>query len=153
MPLGRLALLLAAAGLAGTLAGPPAAMAEATGSSASGTLIRIIDHSRYGPMLFDGRGQAIYGFTYDRRNRSRCYGACARAWPPVYTRGAPRAGRNIRRSLLGTTRRRDGRRQVTYNGHPLYFYANEGRRQVFCQRVFSFGGLWLVVRPSGRLLR
>lgn len=133
--------------LAGLLAAAPSASA-ATG----GTLIRIIDHSRFGPMLFDGRGQAIYAFTYDRRNVSRCYGACARAWPPVYTRAAPRAGRNVRRSLLGTTRRRGGRLQVTYAGRPLYFYVNEGPRQVFCHRVNSFGGLWLVVRPSGRLV-
>lgn len=142
------ALALAVATVAVLALAPPAL----AGSAPTGALIRIIDHSRFGPMLFDGRGQAIYAFTYDRRDRSRCYGGCARAWPPVYTRGRPRAGRNVRRSLLGTTRRRDGRRQVTYAGRPLYFYVNEGRRQVFCHRVRSWGGLWLVVRPSGRLV-
>lgn len=146
MPVRRL--LIALVAVLAALAGAPAA-----GHAAStGTLIRVIDHARFGPILFDGRGQAIYAFTYDRGTRSRCYGGCARAWPPVYTRGAPRAGRNVRRGLLGTTRRRDGRRQVTYAGRPLYFYVNEGRRQVFCHRVFSFGGLWLVVRPSGRVV-
>ena len=139
--------LLAALAVTLGVASPAAA-----GSAPSGTLIRVIDHSRLGPMLFDGRGQAIYAFTYDRRNLSRCYGACARAWPPVYTSGVPRAGRNVRRSLLGTIRRRGGRRQVTYNGWPLYFYVNEGRRQVFCHRVNSYGGLWLGIRPSGRLV-
>jgi predicted lipoprotein with Yx(FWY)xxD motif len=145
-----LALGLLAAALGALLVAPTGAMA---GSPPRGTLIKILDHSRFGPMLFDRRGQAIYGFTYDRRNRSRCYGSCARAWPPVLTRGRPIAGRNVDRDKLGTTRRRDGRLQVTYDGHPLYFYVNEGRLQVFCQRVFSYGGLWLVVRPSGRLLR
>jgi hypothetical protein len=70
----------------------------------------------------------------------------------VYTSGRPRAGRNVRRGILGTTRRRGGRLQVTYAGRPLYFYVNEGRRQVFCHRVNQYGGLWLVVRPSGRLV-
>ncbi len=129
-----------------------AAAAPAAARAPQGTTIRIIDHARFGPILFDGRGQAIYAFTYDRRNLSRCYGACARAWPPVYTRARPVAGRGVRSRLLGTTRRRDGRRQVTYAGRPLYFYVNEGRRQVFCHRVNSYGGLWLVVRPSGRVV-
>jgi predicted lipoprotein with Yx(FWY)xxD motif len=136
-----------ATALVALLAAPAGAMA---GAEPRGTLIKIIDHSRFGSMLFDRRGQAIYGFTYDRRNRSRCYGSCARAWPPVLTRGRPTAGRNVDRDKLGTTRRRDGKLQVTYNGHPLYFYVNEGRLQVFCHRVRSYGGLWLVVRPSGR---
>jgi predicted lipoprotein with Yx(FWY)xxD motif len=139
--------LVAAAALAG-----PAAGSAMAGSRPAGTLIKVLP-SRYGPMLFDRRGQAIYGFTYDRRNLSRCYGGCARAWPPVLTRGTPVAGRSVKQRLLGTTRRRDGKRQVTYAGHPLYFYVNEGRRQVFCHNVFSYRGLWLVVRPSGRLLR
>jgi predicted lipoprotein with Yx(FWY)xxD motif len=67
--------------------------------------------------------------------------------------GRPRAGRRVDGDLLGTTRRTDGSTQVTYRGRPLYFYRNEGRRQIFCQNVFSFGGRWLVVRPSGRLVR
>ena len=136
--------------LLAALAAAPAAMAG--GSRPRGTLIKVIDHGRYGPMLFDSRGQAIYGFTYDRRSRTRCFGACARAWPPVYTSGTPRAGRRVTQRKLGTIRR-GGRRQVTYNGWPLYTYANEGRLQVFCQNVFQYRGLWLVVRPSGRLLR
>ncbi|HVE69110.1 MAG TPA: hypothetical protein VNB64_11060 [Solirubrobacteraceae bacterium] len=141
----RSALARLAATVALLAAAPPA-------GAGTGTLIRIIDHSRLGPMLFDGRGQAIYAFLYDRPPVSRCYGACARAWPPVFTSGRPRAGRNVRRNLLGTTRRRGGRLQVTYAGRPLYFYVNEGRRQVFCHRVNQYGGLWLVVRPSGRLV-
>jgi predicted lipoprotein with Yx(FWY)xxD motif len=104
-------------------------------------------------MLFDRRPQAIYLFTRDARGRSRCYGDCAKAWPPVYTRGRPRAGRGVRQGLLGTTRRRDGRRQVTYGGHPLYFYAHEGRDQVLCQNVEEFGGVWLVVSPNGSAIR
>ena len=106
--------------------------------------------SAFGRMLFDGRRQAIYVFENDRRNRTTCYGECARAWPPVYTKGRPRAGRGVDASLLGTIRRRDGRRQVTYAGRPLYFYVNEGPGQVLCHNVNLNGGLWWVVGPDGR---
>jgi predicted lipoprotein with Yx(FWY)xxD motif len=144
---------------AATTAAPSAGAAVTTASSTAvrrrpppGELVRILP-SNYGPILFDDRGQVVYGFTYDRRNLSRCYGECARDWPPFITRGRPRAGRNVNPDLLGTTRRRDGKLQVTYAGKPLYFYVNEGRRQVRCHNVFSFRGLWLVVRPSGRYVR
>ena len=128
------------------------AVAAAPSAAMAGTLIRVFE-SNFGPVLHDGRGQAIYAFTYDRTNRSRCYGECAHDWPPVKTAGKPRAGKRVDKDLLGTIKRRDGSTQVTYKGRPLYFYRNEGRRQIFCQNVFSFHGLWLVVRPSGRLVR
>src|SRR5215210_1857578 len=84
--------------------------------------------SRYGRVLFDGRGFALYAFTHDRRGAaSRCYGACAKAWPVYYPKARPRAGKGVKQSLLGTVRRRDGRRQVTYNGWPLYYYVHEDR--------------------------
>jgi predicted lipoprotein with Yx(FWY)xxD motif len=130
----------------------PARTATSAATGRPGTLITVRG-SRFGRMLFDRRPQAIYLFTRDARGRSRCYGACAKAWPPVYTRGRPRASRGVRAELLGTTRRRDGRRQVTYGGHPLYFYAHESRNQVLCQNVDEFGGLWLVVSPGGRAIR
>jgi predicted lipoprotein with Yx(FWY)xxD motif len=100
-------------------------------------------------MLFDGRHQAIYVFQNDRRNRSTCFGACAKAWPPVYTRGRPRAAKGIRQSLLGTIKR-GSRRQVTYAGRPLYFYAHEGPGEVLCHNVFLNGGLWWVIGADGR---
>ena len=106
--------------------------------------------SPFGTMLFDARRRAIYVFENDRQNRSVCYGECARAWPPVLTRGAPRAGKGVRRSLLGTTRRRDGSRQVTYRGRPLYLYAHEDPGEVRCHNVDLNGGFWWVVGPDGR---
>jgi predicted lipoprotein with Yx(FWY)xxD motif len=106
--------------------------------------------SEFGRMLFDSRRQAIYIFENDPRRRSVCYGECARAWPPVLTAGAPVAGRGIRRSLLGTIRRRGGRRQVTYAGKPLYYYAHEGRGEVRCHNVNLNGGFWWVVGPNGK---
>jgi predicted lipoprotein with Yx(FWY)xxD motif len=109
--------------------------------------------SNFGRILFDGSNRALYAFTRDPRGRTTCYGACAAAWPPYIARGALRAGAGTSRSLLGTTRRRDGTRQLTYAGKPLYYYVHDGPGQVLCQNVREFGGLWLVVRPSGRLVR
>ena len=110
--------------------------------------------SQFGPVLFDGRNRALYAFTRDRRGgKSTCYGACAVAWPPYFASGRLRAGRGIKRSLLGTVRRRDGRRQITYRGWPLYYYEHDPVGKVLCQNVREFGGLWLVLRASGRLVR
>jgi predicted lipoprotein with Yx(FWY)xxD motif len=110
--------------------------------------------STYGKALFDARGFVLYAFTRDHR-RSACYGQCAKAWPPYYARkGALRVGKGLKRSLLGTVRRRNGRRQVTYAGRPLYHYVGDtGPGVIRCQDVYEFGGRWLLVRPSGRLLR
>ncbi len=134
-----LAALLAALG-SGVAAAP--AMAAGTKISARG--------SEFGQMLWGPKRQAVYVFQRDGRKRSRCYGKCAEAWPPVFTKGKPRAGRGVKESLLGTTRRRGGRRQVTYAGRPLYYYAHEGAGEVLCHNVRLNGGLWWVVGPSGK---
>ena len=105
--------------------------------------------SDYGTMLFDQRDQAIYLFDKEESSRPECYGACAEAWPPVLTDGEPQASGRARPGLLGTVERRDGTTQVTYAGHPLYFYAHEGPGQVLCHDVEEYGGVWLVVTPSG----
>ncbi len=110
--------------------------------------------TRFGRILFDGRNRVLYGFTRDRRGGpSQCYGACAAAWPVYFARGAATAGAGVRKSLLGKTRRRDGRLQVTYNGWPLYYYVHDGPGEVSCQNVDEFGGLWLVIGPNGTLVR
>jgi predicted lipoprotein with Yx(FWY)xxD motif len=105
--------------------------------------------SQFGPVLFDGRNRALYLFTRDPRRKTRCYGACADAWPPFYAKGRPRAGRGVDRDLLGTIERRDGRRQVTYKGQALYFYVDDPRGQVLCNDVFEFGGRWYAVDSKG----
>jgi predicted lipoprotein with Yx(FWY)xxD motif len=115
---------------------------------ATGTRI-VVSGSEFGPMLFDATGQAIYLFDVETTSEPECYGACAEAWPPVLTRKAPVAGEGVERSLLGTTQRTDGTTQVTYNGHPLYFYAHEGKREVKCHDIFLNGGNWYVVQPGG----
>jgi predicted lipoprotein with Yx(FWY)xxD motif len=132
-------LLLATAGTAWLA---PPAMA-ATGAKIT------LRNSDYGRMLWGPGRQAIYIFDQDDRDKSRCYGECAKAWPPVQTKGKPIAGDGVRKRLLGRTERRNGTKQVTYNGHPLYFYAHEGRGEVLCHDVFLNGGYWWAVGRNG----
>jgi predicted lipoprotein with Yx(FWY)xxD motif len=108
----------------------------------------------YGRILVDGGGYALYAFTKDGRGASRCYAACATAWPPFIVARRPRATHGARSRLIGTTRRSDGRLQTTYRGRPLYYYVGDRRPgQVLCQNVVEFGGRWLVLRAGGRLVR
>jgi len=142
-------LVLAALG-AGVLAGSEPAAARSDAASATLT----VRSSKYGRIVFDGSKRALYAFTRDRRGGpSRCYGACAAAWPPYIVSGKLTAGAGTKRALFGTTERRNGKRQLTYRGWPLYYYAHDPVGQVLCQNVSEFGGLWLVVRPSGLLVR
>jgi predicted lipoprotein with Yx(FWY)xxD motif len=105
--------------------------------------------SQFGPVLFDGRNRALYLFTREPKNKARCYGACAAAWPPFYAKGRPRAGKGVDRSLLATIKRRDGRRQVTYKGQALYFYVDDPRGEVLCNDIVEFGGTWYAVDSKG----
>ena len=133
-----LTLIALAAALAAALA--PAA------TSASPTV--AVRSSQYGKILFDGRGFVLYAFTKDPRGRSACSGACAKAWPPYIVKTRPRG------KLLGATRRADGSLQATYAGRPLYYYVGDRKPgQILCQNVSEFGGLWLVVRGDGSLVR
>src|SRR5262249_37159961 len=141
-----LALVAAAAALASS-AEARAGLPAADNAQASATLtVRS---------LSDGRGRALYAFARDRRGgRSQCYGACAKAWPVYFASGRLLAGRGVTQPRIGTTRRRDGRQQVTYNGRPLYYYSGDkSPGQVLCQNVDEFGGTWLVLRPGGQLVR
>ena len=143
--------MIALAGCGGDDA-DPAATTEKTAAPAatrSGTAIRV-SSSDFGPILFDSKGQALYIFERDAKGRTVCYDECAEAWPPVFTRGAPRAGAGAKASLLGTVKRRDGRLQVSYAGKPLYFYAHEGPGEVRCHNVNLHGGFWWVIGPDGK---
>jgi predicted lipoprotein with Yx(FWY)xxD motif len=141
-----------------TLGAIVAAAALAAGAGAGSTTATAatitVRSSSFGPVLFDGRGKVLYAFTKDTRGgKSRCYGACATAWPVYYASGKLTAGKGVKQSLIGTTRRSGGRLQVTYNGWPLYYYIDDPVGEIRCQNVNEFGGLWLIVRASGRLVR
>ena len=110
--------------------------------------------SSYGRILFDGRGFVLYAFTRDPRGKSVCAGACARAWPPYLVKARPQASSGVRAVLLDTTKRADGKLQVTYAGRALYYYVGDRKAgRILCQNVPEFGGVWRVVRPDGRLVR
>jgi predicted lipoprotein with Yx(FWY)xxD motif len=144
----RLLLTTLAAALVAVTASSPAMARPDAGSTLT------VRSSAWGRIVFDTKGRALYAFTADRAGRSACSGACAAAWPPYLLRGSLSAGPGTKRNLLGTIRRADGSRQVTYAGKPLYYYVGDRNPgQVLCQNVREFGGLWLVVRPTGALVR
>jgi predicted lipoprotein with Yx(FWY)xxD motif len=105
--------------------------------------------SEFGTILVDDEDETLYLFDKEASDASECYGDCAEAWPPYLTEGEPQAGKGVDQGLLGTTERDDGTSQVTYNGHPLYYYVDDPAGQVLCHNVEEFGGLWLVVTPEG----
>ena len=132
----------------------PLAFAAPTGGQARIVAPRLVlAGSQFGRVLFDGNGRALYAFTRDRRGRSACAGECAAKWPPYIVRGKVAAGRGVRASLIRTIRRGDGKLQVVYAGHPLYFYVGDPKGKVLCGNVNEFGGLWLVVAAGGKLIK
>src|SRR5437764_7858302 len=130
-----------------------AVLAAVAGSAqaAPGAAARLsVRSSEYGKTLFGPSGKVVYVFGADRGSTSRCYGVCATAWPPLLTTGAPLAGSGVEAKLLGTTKRKNGTLQVTYNGHPLYYYSADKVGKVMCQHANMHGGLWLVIKPNGQ---
>lgn len=121
----------------------PAAVVPVTG----GTTVSVGQNDSLGSFLVDDKGMTLYLFTKDTPNTSNCYDKCATAWPPLMTTGKPAAGQGVDASKLGTTTRKDGSIQVTYNGWPLYYYQKDkARGDVAGQDV---GSVWFVVSPAG----
>ena len=102
----------------------------------------------FGADLADGSGRSVYLFTADKGSVSNCYGACAAAWPPVLASGNEAAGPGVTAGTLGTTPRRDGTRQLTYDGRPLYYFAgDQAAGSTAGQDIHHFGGEWYLVSP------
>ena len=107
-----------------------------------------------GQILVDGKGLTLYLFVADTGTTSTCYTSCATIWPPVLTTGAPQAGAGANATLLGTTTRTDGKVEVTYAGHPLYYFVQDkAPSDTTGQGVNGFGGLWWVASPAGAAIR
>jgi predicted lipoprotein with Yx(FWY)xxD motif len=103
-----------------------------------------------GRILVNSSGHTLYLFGKDKNGKSSCSGMCASFWPPLITTGKPRAGTGAKASLLGTTKRADGRLQVTYNHHPLYMFKKDTKKgQTNGEGLSAFGATWYAVSPAG----
>jgi len=110
--------------------------------------------SKLGRTVVDVHGRTLYLFEKDKNGKSACMGSCKSFWPPLLTKGKPRAGAGVKASLLGTTRRSDGGVQVTYRGHPLYRFALDKKAgQTKGEGLDDFGAEWFAVSPRGTALK
>jgi predicted lipoprotein with Yx(FWY)xxD motif len=120
-------------------------------ASAGGRATLRVAKSPLGRILVDSKGITLYDFPPDKHGTSVCYGACAALWPPLLTSGKPLAGPGVHASLLGTTKRKDGKVQVTYGGHPLYTFVSDRKPgQTTGQGVNQFGAPWWVISAAGK---
>lgn len=136
-------------GAAGAGGGGGAGASTGSGGSLSAATIKSASGS-VGTYLTDGSGRALYLWMADSNNKSACSGACAGLWPPLTASGTPKAASGVQASDLGTITRSDGTKQVTYDGHPLYYYAGDsGSGDTNGQGSNGFGAKWWLVAPSG----
>lgn len=126
------------------------ATTSAAAATTSATAISTT-HTNLGTVLTAGpKHMTVYLFEADHGTTSSCSGACAQAWPPVTTSGAPKAQGGAQTAQLGTTKRSDGTEQVTYNGHPLYYYvSDQNSGETTGEGVNSFGAAWYVLDAKG----
>jgi predicted lipoprotein with Yx(FWY)xxD motif len=155
------ALLAAACSSAGSSSSPaasstpagasaPSSAPASGGASASGATVIKTASSSAGTVLTDGSGRAVYLWVKDAGGMSACTGACAGAWPPVTTTGTATASGSAKASDLGTITRSDGSKQVTYDGHPLYYFSGDsGPGTATGQGSDGFGAKWWLVAPTG----
>jgi len=124
------------------------AAANAHTSTSKGTV--NLKTSPYGKILVSSNGHTLYLFEHDKGTKSTCYGKCATDWPPLLVAGKPTAGTGVKAALIGTTRRKDGKMQVTYHGHPLYwFFLDKKAGKTKGQNLDFFGGEWYVLNAKG----
>lgn len=123
-----------------------------SGSSATGVSLTTKSGAS-GTYLTDSAGRTLYLFAPDTKTTSNCDGACATNWPPLTTTGKATAGSGVNASATTTITRSGGAHQVTYNGHPLYYFiADKAAGDTNGQGVNAFGGLWSLVTPSGQAI-
>jgi predicted lipoprotein with Yx(FWY)xxD motif len=134
------AVVLVAAAYGGTASAPRAS---------KGALVAL-RKTPLGSVLVDARGRTLYLFKKDRKGMSACDAACAKFWPPLVSRATPRAGKGVHKSMLGISKRQDGRRQVTYAGHPLYtFVGDKTAGQTSGEGLTNFGAEWDALAATG----
>jgi len=150
--LAALALLATACGSGGAYGSskvPPTTGANADPPATATTL--VLANSSLGPILADSSGRSLYLFEADTSSTSTCTSAqCVAEWPPFTAAGAPQVAAGLAVDQLGTTTRSDSRRQVTYGGHPLYYFAGDSQPgSTAGQGLTDNGGEWYVVHADG----
>ncbi|KIF73042.1 hypothetical protein QR77_01600 [Streptomyces sp. 150FB] len=136
------------------------ATAPASASAAADTVVAkpsgppntIISKSgSLGTILLDAKGRTLYVFDKDTSSKSMCTGACATQWPPSIVTAKPKAGKGVKSDMLSTSTRSDNKKQVTYNGHPLYTFAGDQKPgDTSGQGVNAFGAKWYVIGTNGK---
>jgi predicted lipoprotein with Yx(FWY)xxD motif len=143
-------MIVAAAAVAALAAASFALHPPATHAAQSKRAVVSTAKTSLGRIVVNSNGRTLYLFEKDRKGKSACSGQCAAFWPPLITHGKPRVIGGARASLVGTTRRSDGRLQVTYNHHPLYTFVKDKRAgQTKGEGVNAFGAAWDAVSPAG----
>ncbi len=147
------AIALAAAGVAAAAAVTHQSSGSLAASNATAGQVTL-HKTKLGKVLATSSGRTLYLFMKDKHGKSACNGQCAGYWPPLMKKGALRAGPGVKTKLLGATMRGNGKRQVTYNGHPVYLYKfDTGAGQVSGQGQNFFGGRWYVVSAAGKAIK
>lgn len=160
------ALLIAACGSSGSSSSQAAAPTTATSTSAASapastatataaaTSVKVgTAKGSPGTYLVGPSRRALYLWVADSNGTSSCSGACAKAWPPLTAHGKPTASGGVNAADLGTITRSDGTKQVTYKGHPLYYFiADTAPGQTRGQGSDGFGAKWWLVAPSGQAI-
>ncbi len=125
--------------------------AATTSSAAATPEVATRSNGDLGAYLVDSRGRTLYVYKVDKGTTSACYATCAANWPAFTTTGgAPRAAGQVDAAKLGTTSRTDGTTQVTYSGHPLYYFA--GDSAVGDTKGEGVKDVWYAVAPSGNAI-
>jgi len=131
-----------------------AALLTAPAAATRGQAVVKLGQSSLGQILVDAHGRTLYMWAHDKHHKSTCYGYCTAYWPALTTKGKPKAIGGARPALLGTTRRKDGRMQVTYHGHPLYRFSGDTKPgDTSGEGLTDFGGRWDPVSAAGLAVR
>ncbi len=129
---------------------PTTAPTAASASTGKTAVVNVSTNATLGKFLVDGDGVTLYMYPRDTRepSTSNCYDDCAKQWPALLSDAKPTLKSNeIKDSLFGTTTRKDGAKQVTFNGWPLYYFFNDKKAgDTLGQGV---GDIWWVMTPDG----
>jgi predicted lipoprotein with Yx(FWY)xxD motif len=124
----------------------------AAASGGGAAVVLSVKHGKLGTILAAGpKHLTVYLFEGDKGTSSACSGACAALWPPVTTSGTVTGATGVAKAQLATLTRPDGSKQVTYAGHPLYYFTRDkDDGDSYGEGIKSFGSSWYVLAPSGK---